>query len=41
MKIANKYNAEIIEHKEFIGGRYSVLIRNRNVSSSINGFKFK
>ena len=23
--IANKYNAEIIEHKEFIGGRYSVL----------------
>ena len=25
MAIANKYNAEIIEHKEFIGGRYSVL----------------
>jgi len=25
MTIANKYNAEIIEHKEFIGGRYSVL----------------
>jgi len=24
MTIANKYNAEIIEHKEFIGGRYSV-----------------
>ena len=23
--IANKYNAEIIEHKDFIGGRYSVL----------------
>jgi glucose-6-phosphate isomerase len=25
MTIANKYNAEIIEHKEFIGGRYSLL----------------
>ena len=25
MAIANKYQAEIIEHKEFIGGRYSVL----------------
>ncbi len=25
MKIALKYNAKIIEHKEFIGGRYSVL----------------
>jgi glucose-6-phosphate isomerase len=25
MAIANKYNAEIIEHKEFIGGRYSIL----------------
>ncbi len=25
ISIANKYRAEIIEHKEFIGGRYSVL----------------
>jgi len=25
MDVANKYDAEIIEHKEFIGGRYSVL----------------
>ena len=25
MSIANKYNAEIIEHRDFIGGRYSVL----------------
>ena len=25
MDIANKYNAEIIEHKDFISGRYSVL----------------
>ena len=25
MSIANKYNAEIIEHKEFIGGRFSVM----------------
>jgi len=25
MAIANKYDAEIIEHKEFVGGRYSVL----------------
>ena len=25
MAIANKYHAEIIEHKEFIGGRYSIL----------------
>ena len=24
MDFANKYNAEVIEHKEFIGGRYSV-----------------
>ena len=25
MNIANKFNAEIIEHKDFIGGRYSVM----------------
>ncbi len=25
MTIANKYDAEVIEHKEFISGRYSVL----------------
>ena len=25
IKIGNKFNAEIIEHKDFIGGRYSVL----------------
>ena len=25
MDIADKFNAEIIEHKEFVGGRYSVL----------------
>ena len=25
MNIANKYTAEVIEHKDFIGGRYSVL----------------
>ena len=25
IRIANKYNAEIIEHKDFIGGRYSVM----------------
>ena len=25
LEIASKYNAEIIEHKEFVGGRYSVL----------------
>ena len=25
MTIADKFNAEIIEHKDFIGGRYSVL----------------
>ena len=25
IKVANKYGAEIIEHKDFIGGRYSVM----------------
>ena len=25
MAIANKYHAEVIEHKEFVSGRFSVL----------------
>ena len=40
MAIANKYHAEVIEHKEFIWWSLFSIIRNRNVSSGINGFKF-
>ena len=44
MTIGNKYNAEIIEHKEFIGGRYSVLSESGMLPASLMGLnphKFK
>ena len=42
--IANKYKAEIIEHKEFIGGRYSVLSEVGMLPAALMGLditKFK
>jgi len=42
--IANKYNAEIIEHKEFISGRYSVLSETGMFPAALMGLniqKFK
>ena len=42
--IANKYQAEIIEHKEFIGGRYSVLSETGMFPAALMGLnlmKFK
>jgi len=44
MSIANKYKAEIIEHKEFIGGRYSVLSESGMFPAALMGLnleKFK
>jgi len=44
MNIANKYNAEIIEHKEFISGRYSVLSETGMFPAALMGLnimKFK
>ena len=44
MSIANKYNAEIIEHKEFISGRYSVLSETGMFPAALLGLnlmKFK
>ena len=44
MSIANKYKAEIIEHKEYIGGRYSVLSESGMFPAALMGLsleKFK
>ena len=44
MAIANKYNAEIIEHKEFISGRYTVLSETGMFPAALMGLnlmKFK
>ena len=44
MEIASKYNAEIIEHKEFISGRYSVLSESSMFPAALMGlnlYKFK
>ena len=44
MAIANKYQAEIIEHKEFISGRYSVLSETGMFPAALMGLnliKFK
>jgi len=44
MNIANKHNAEIIEHKEFISGRYSVLSETGMFPAALMGLnimKFK
>ena len=37
MTIANKYNAEIIEHKKYIGGRYSVLSETGMLPAAMMG----
>ena len=37
MDFANKYNAEVIEHKEFIGGRYSVLSESGMFPAALMG----
>ena len=39
MDLANKFDAEIIEHNEFIGGRYSVLSESAMFPASMMGFK--
>ena len=44
MKIAHKYKAEIIEHKNFVGGRYSVLSETGMFPAALMGLnliKFK
>ena len=44
MDIANKYNAEVIKHKEFISGRYSVLSETGMFPAALMGLnlmKFK
>tara|TARA_B100000029_G_scaffold314215_1_gene306620 strand:- start:2288 stop:3496 length:1209 start_codon:yes stop_codon:yes gene_type:complete len=44
MAIANKYNADLIEHKEFISGRYSVLSETGMFPAALMGLnltKFK
>ncbi len=44
ISIANKYNAEVIEHKEFISGRYSVLSETGMFPAALMGLnlmKFK
>ena len=41
MNIALRYNAEIIEHKDFIGGRYSVLSESSMFPAALMGLIFK
>ena len=41
MSIANKFNAEIIEHKDFIGGRYSVLSEVGMLPAELMGLNIK
>ena len=41
MALANKYNAEIIEHKRFIGGRYSVLSEVGMFPAALMGLNIK
>ena len=41
MKIGHKYNAEIIEHKDFIGGRYSVLSETGMLPAALMGLNIK
>ena len=40
-RIANKFNAEIIEHKSYIGGRYSVLSEAGMFPAALMGLKIK
>ena len=39
--IANKFNAEIVEHKDFIGGRYSVLSEVGMLPAALMGLNVK
>ena len=41
MALANKYNAEIIEHRKFIGGRFSVLSEVGMFPSALMGVNIK
>ena len=41
MNIALKYNAEIIEHKDFIGGRYSVFSETSMFPAALMGLSLK
>lgn len=41
IELANKYKAEVVEHKEFIGGRYSVLSEVGMLPAALMGLKFK
>ena len=41
MNIALRYNAEIIEHKDFIGGRYSVLSETSMIPAALMGLSLK
>ena len=41
MEIANKYHAEVIEHKEFISGRYSVLSETGMFPSALMGLNLR
>ncbi len=41
MNIAIKYNAEIIEHKDFIGGRYSVLSETSMLPAALMGLSLQ
>ena len=39
MNIANQYGAEVIEHEDFIGGRYSVLSEAGMFPAALMGLK--
>ncbi len=41
INIANKLNAEIVEHKDFIGGRYSVLSETGMLPATLMGLDIK
>tara|TARA_B100000029_G_scaffold505779_1_gene587105 strand:- start:2403 stop:3557 length:1155 start_codon:yes stop_codon:yes gene_type:complete len=41
MSLAEKHNAEVIEHKEFIGGRYSVLSESSMFPVALMGLNIK
>ena len=41
ISLAKKYNAQVIEHKEFIGGRYSVLSEVGMFPAALMGLKVK
>jgi len=41
MSIAEKYNAEVIEHKEFIGGRYSVFSESSMFPAALMNLNLK